>query len=64
MGHAFNVVAQTMSKVIHRIDAPGIAGMMMLGVPDAVKQWIAQPNVWRGHVDLSAKSAGPVWKLA
>ena len=53
---AFDVIAQAMREVVHRIDAPFVAGVMMRGVPDAVEQRIAQPDVGRRHVDLRAQA--------
>ncbi len=45
MRDAFDVIAQAVREIIHRIDAPFVAGVMMLGVLDAVEQGIAQPDV-------------------
>src|SRR5439155_25765258 len=42
MRDPFNVIAQAMSEIVQWIDAPFIAGMMMLGVADAIEHWIAQ----------------------
>ena len=41
-----------------------LAGVMMLGVADAVEHRVAHPDVGRGHVDLRAQRAGAVGELA
>ena len=46
-----------MSVVVHRINAPFIAGTMMLGVQDSVHHGIAQVEIGRGHINLRAKNA-------
>ncbi len=61
---AFDVIAQAMGEIIHRVDAPFAAGVMMLGVADAVEQRIAHPDVRRGHVNLRAQRTFAVGKLA
>ena len=40
-----------MGEVVHRIDAPLVAGPVMLGEADPVEGRIAQVHVRRGHVD-------------
>ena len=64
VGDAFDVIAQAMGEIVHRINAPLVAGVMMLGVPDPVEHRVAQPDVGRRHVDLRAQRAGAVGKLA
>ena len=49
---AFDVIAQAVREIIHRVDAPFIAGVMMRGVTDAIEQRIAQPDVRRRHVNF------------
>ena len=55
VGHAFQRVFDRMRVGIHRIDAPGVAGAVMLGAPDAIDRRIAQIDVGRGHVDFCAQ---------
>ena len=50
--------------VVHRIDAPLVAGAVMLGVQDAVHHRVAHVEVGRRHVDLGAQRARAVRKLA
>ena len=63
MGDAFEVVAETVGVVVEGIDTPLVAGVMMGGVADAVEQWVAQPDIWRGHVDPGAERPRPVGEL-
>ena len=64
VGDAFQVVAQAMGEIVHGIDAPGRAGVMMFGVADAVDDRVAQPDVGGGHVNFGAQGAGAVGELA
>ena len=54
VGDAFNGIFDAVSKVIHGIDMIGVAGMMMLGVFDAVDGRIAHMQVGGCHVDPGA----------
>ena len=60
---AFDVIAQAMGEVVHRVDAPSAAGVMMVGVSNAIEQGIAHPDVRRGHVNLRAERTFAVGKL-
>ena len=51
-------------EVVHRIDAPLVAGAVMLGVQDAVHHRVAHVEVGRRHVDLGAQGARAVGELA
>ncbi len=61
---ALEVVAQTVREIVHRIDAPRRAGVVMLGVADAVEHGIAQPDIRRGHVDLRAQGARAIGEFS
>ena len=54
MGDAFDVIAQAMGQVVHRINAPFVSGMVMIGVADAIEHGIAQPDIGRVDIDLCA----------
>ena len=41
-----------------------LAGVMMLGMTDAIEHRIAQPDVWRAHVDLGAQRPRAIGKFA
>ena len=53
-----------MRVVVHRIDAPRVAGVLVLDVADAVDRRVAQVDVARAHVDLDAQGARAVGELA
>jgi hypothetical protein len=61
---AFDVITQAMSKIIHRINAPFVAGVMVLGVTDSIQQRVAQPNVGRSHINPGAQRPRAIRKLA
>ena len=64
VGDAFQVVAEAMGEIVHGINAPFGAGVMVLGVADAVDDGVAQPDVGGGHVNFGAQGAGAVGKFA
>ena len=49
--------------VVHGVEAPLVAGAVMLGVEDAVQHRVPQIDVGGGHVDLGPESPGAVGKL-
>ena len=61
---AFDRIRQRMREVVHRVDAPGAAGAVMIGVANAVEHRIAHRDVRRSHVDLGAQHVGAVGKFA
>ena len=61
---AFDVIAQAVREVVHRVDAPLGASMMMLGVADAVEDRVAHPDVRRRHVNLRAQRARAIREFA
>ena len=40
---------------VHRIDAPFVAGAMVMGMLDAVNGRIAQVDIGRGHIDFGTQ---------
>ncbi len=64
VGDALDRVLERVRVVVHRVDAPGVAGAVVLGVADPVQQRIAHLHVRRRHVDLGAQHAGAVGELA
>ena len=52
-----------MGKVVHRIDAPLIAGPIVGLLLDPVHDRIPHGDIGRGHVDLGPQDVGPVLKL-
>ena len=64
MGHALDRVRQRVGVVVHRVDAPRIAGPVMVGVPDAVQHRVAHRDVGRRHVDLRPQDVRAIRELA
>ena len=52
MRDALQRVADGMGKIIHRVNAPGLAGAVVLLVQDAVEHRVAHVDVGRSHVDF------------
>ena len=61
---ALDGVRQRVREVVHRVDAPRVAGAVMLGVADAVEHRVAHVDVRRRHVDLRAQHVRAVGELA
>ena len=61
---AFDGIGLAVRVVVHGVDAPRVAGAVVLGVQDAVHHRVAQVEVGRGHVDLGAQGAGAVGEFA
>ena len=64
MRDALDRVAERVRVVVHRVDRPGVAGVLVLDVLDAVQRRVAQVDVAAGHVDLRAQRACAVGELA
>lgn len=64
MSNAFQRIADAMSKVVHRIDAPLVASLMMLGEFNAIQHRIAHHDKRRRHVDFSAQTGFTLFKTA
>ncbi len=57
-------VRQRVREIVHRVDAPGVAGAVVVRVADAVDRRVAQVHVGRGHVDLGAHDVHAVGEFA
>ena len=55
MRDPFDRVRYRMREIVHRIDAPGIAGAMMRHVQNPVQHGVPHHEVRRRHVDLGAQ---------
>src|SRR3546814_12892630 len=55
MGDAFDRVAQRVCVVVHRVDRPGVAGVLVRDRLDPVQTRAAQVDVAAGNVDTRAK---------
>ena len=64
VGDPLDRVRQRVREVVHRVEAPGVAGAVVRGVADAVEERIAHLHVRRGHVDLRPHHVRAVGELA
>src|SRR6267154_4251098 len=62
--NVFQRVRLAMRKVVHGINAPFVAGAMVLGMQNPVHHGIAHVEVGRRHIDLGPQHARTVWKFA
>ena len=63
VGNPLNGIREAMGKVVHRVDAPLIAGPVVRRPFDPVYDRVAHHDVRRGHIDLGPKHIGPVFKF-
>ena len=64
VGDAFDGIGLAVRVVVHGIDAPLVAGAVMLGVEDAVHDRVAHVEVGRRHVDFGAEGARAIGEFA
>jgi hypothetical protein len=55
--HALDRIRERVREVVHRVDAPAIAGAVVRRRDDPVEQRVAQHQHGRRHVDLRAQRA-------
>lgn len=53
-----------MGEIVHRVDAPFIAGLVVFGELDAVQHRIAHHDKRRSHIDLGAQAGGAFGEFA
>ncbi len=61
---ALDRIGLPVSEVVHRVDAPGVAGARVLRVGDSVQDRVAHVDVPGRHVDPRAQHACPVGELS
>ena len=64
MGDALDRIRNAVRIVVHRIDRPGIAGVLVGLLADPVDGRVTQVDVAGGHVDLRSQGARPIGELA
>ena len=64
MGDVFDGIGNGVGVVIHRVDAPFVAGVVVVHAADAVNHRVAHIDVARGHVDFQAQGFAAVGKFA
>ncbi|MCY1520643.1 hypothetical protein D9M68_554250 [compost metagenome] len=60
VGNVLNAIALSVSKVIHRINTPRIAGTVMTGMLNPVDDGIAHQHIRTGHVDFCPEGTGAI----
>ena len=55
MGHTLDGVAEPVGEVVHRVDAPVIAGPLVAVMPDSVDHRVPHVDIGRCHVDPGAQ---------
>ena len=64
VGHPLDGVLERVGLVVHRVDAPGVAGAVVVRVADPVEERIPHDHVGVRHVDARAQHRGAVRELA
>ena len=57
-------VGERMREIVHRVNAPRVAGAVVRRVPNPIKRGIPHVEVRRGHVDLRAQDMEPIVEAA
>src|SRR5215203_5751096 len=63
MSHPFNRIGKRMGKVVHWINAPLVPRAIMMGMADAIEQWVTHLHVGGSHVNLGAQHMRAIGKL-
>src|ERR1700750_1936059 len=63
MRDAFHAITLAVRKIVHGINAPFIAGAVVVRMLDAVNDGIAHEHVGMLHVNFSAKGAAAIGEL-
>ena len=64
MCNPFQGIRNAVSKIVHRVDAPFVARLVMFSKLDTIQNRIAHNNERRSHVDLGAQARCALGKLA
>ena len=64
VGNAFQRIADAVGEVVHRVDAPLVASLMMLSELNAVQHRIAHHDERRRHIDLRAQAGLALFEAA
>ena len=64
MGDVLEGVFEGMRVVVHRVNAPSITGVVVMGVHDPIEHGIAQVHVRGGEVDFGAQDHGAIGKFS
>ena len=64
MGNPFQGIGNRVGKVVHRVDAPLAAGLVVVGIANAVQDRVPHVDVRGGHVNLGPQHQLAVLELA
>src|SRR4029453_16539646 len=64
MSNPFDGVGKGVREIVHRVDAPSVAGPVMRDFPDPVQHGIAHVQIARCHIDLGSEHVSAVLKFA
>ena len=64
VGDAFDGVGNAVGVVVHRVDAPFVAGVVVVGAANAVDDGVAHVYIARGHVNFQTQGFAAVWERA
>ncbi len=56
MGHALERILNRVREVVHRVNAPLIAQMIVSDMTDTIQHWVAEVDVGRSHIDFSSQA--------
>ena len=63
MGHSLNSIFDRMGKIIHRIDAPFVPGVMVSHMSHPVNNRVSHIDIRRSHIDLCSEHMAAIRKL-
>ena len=64
MRDAFDSIGNAVRVVVHRIDAPFVAGVVVMGAADTVDDGVAHIDIACRHIDFQAQGFAAVGELA
>ena len=63
MGNTFQGVRLAMGKIVVRVNAPFVAGLVMTDLTNPINNRVAQIDVWRGHINFRPQHFAALIKL-
>src|SRR5690606_15054865 len=64
VGDVFVRILDRVGEGVHRVDAPLVAGVVVLGMAHALDRGVTQIDVGGGHIDLGTQHGGAIGQLA
>jgi hypothetical protein len=63
MGDALHGIREAVGEIVHGINAPFVAGAVMMGLADAVNGGVPHQYVGMGHVDFGPQHMGAIFEF-